>query len=82
MNKTFMPYLLDHYTRHVVLNICSKYGLSEFDALRGFLFSETYRMLCSPELAMWEFSPLAILDIWECEKITGDPRNSFYIMCE
>ena len=41
MNKTFMPYLLDHYTRHVVLNICSKYGLSEFDALRGFLFSET-----------------------------------------
>ena len=28
---------------------------------------------------MWQFSPLVILDMWENEKITGNPRNSIYI---
>ena len=41
--------------------------------------SETYKMLRNPNLEMWEFSPLGIFDMWECEQITGDPRTSLYI---
>ena len=47
--------------------------------MRKFLYSEAYEMLSDFELKMWEFSPLAILDMWENEKITGNPRNSVYI---
>ncbi len=39
-------------------------------------------MVCDQELAMWEFSHPAILSMWECEQITGDPRNSIYIRSE
>lgn len=79
MNEKFTPYLLDHYTKNVVLKICNKYGFTELNALRKFLNSETYRMLCDPALEMWEFSPDGIFDIWENEQITGDPRTSLYI---
>ena len=79
MNDKFTPFLLDHYTRNVVLRICGKYAVPELDALRKFINSETYRMLCDPRLAMWEISPEGIFDMWECEQITGNPRNSLYI---
>ena len=39
-------------------------------------------MLINSELEMWEFSPLAILDMWENEKITGKPQNSGYLRSE
>jgi hypothetical protein len=44
-----------------------------------FLNSETYDMLCDDSLNLWEFSPLAIYDMWENEIKTGDPRNSLYL---
>ena len=47
--------------------------------MRKFLASETYRMLRNPQLAMWDFSPVGVFDMWESEQITGDPRNSLYI---
>lgn len=28
---------------------------------------------------MTDFGAEALFDIWECEKVTGDPRNSIYI---
>ncbi|MBR7121545.1 MAG: hypothetical protein IKC94_04810 [Lentisphaeria bacterium] len=77
--KDDMPLLLDYYDKELVRMICNKYGYSPKEALRKFLSSETYRMLRDPRLAMWEFSPLGVFDMWESEQITGDPRNSLYI---
>ena len=74
-----MVLLLDRYDKEVVRLICNKYGFTQLDALRKFIFSETYRMLRNPELAMWDFSAIGIFDMWESEQITGDPRNSLYI---
>ncbi|GMO42881.1 MAG: hypothetical protein Ta2F_18650 [Termitinemataceae bacterium] len=59
--------------------MAAKYGINHFDALRKFLSSQTYLMLLDAELEMWDFGPPAILDMWECEQVTGDPRNSVYI---
>ena len=58
---------------------CEKYGYDEQTALRNFTSSETCRMLKNPELEMWEFCPDIIFEMWECEQITGNPRNSIYI---
>lgn len=82
MNEKFMPFLLDFYCREVVTRICEKYSLSEFDAMRRFLFSQTYEMLSNPKMAMWEFGQAALFEIWECEQETGDPRNSPFIAGE
>jgi len=56
-----------------------KYGLPVMDALASYLESETYRMFNDPSLVMEEFSPLGIFDMWESERVTGDPRNSLYL---
>ncbi len=68
-----------YYDTDVVLRIYEKYGIAPMDALRSYLHSETYRMFNDPELAMLEFSPMGIFDMWECEQVTGSPRNSLYI---
>ncbi len=77
--KKIFHHILYVYTRDVTQMICAKYGFDENAALRKFLFSETYRMLSAIELEMWDFPPRAIFEMWECEQITGDPRNSDYI---
>jgi len=59
-----------------------KYGLNEMEAAREFLMSETHRMLEDADMAMWEFSARAIFDMWEVEKITGNPRNSVHLRSE
>jgi hypothetical protein len=74
-----MVLLLDYYDKELVKLICNKYAYTPLEALRKFLASETYRMLRNPQLAMWNFSPLGIFDMWESEQITGNPRNSLYI---
>ena len=56
--------------------------MKPMEAIRYFLTSETHRMLEDAELAMWEFSERAIFDMWEAEKITGNPRNSVYLRSE
>ena len=71
--------ILNHYDAEVVRRICGKYDFTPVEALRKFVASETYRMLRDPKLQMWDFSPLGIFDMWECEQITGDPRKSLYI---
>ena len=70
---------LDYYDREVSKLIADKYAFSYMDALHRFIGSEIYAMLSDPELAMWQFSPLAIFDMWEVEQISGDPRNSLYL---
>ena len=77
--KDDMILILAYYDKEVIRMICNKYGYAQKDALRKFLFSETYRMLRNPKLEMWDFSPAGIFDMWESEQITGNPRNSLYI---
>ncbi len=74
-----MSDILCFYNEKVTGMICDKYGLNSMDALRRFLFSETYQMLHNPSLEMWDFGPLGIFDMWESEQVTGNPRNSLYI---
>ena len=74
--------MLDFFDRHVSRMISEKYGLDERNAIRAFLESETYRMLITPELEVYTFSPVIVFDMWECEKATGDPRQSVYIRGE
>jgi hypothetical protein len=71
--------VLDYYDERMTNLVAQKYGIEHLEALRRFLSSETYAMLLDAEFEMWDFGPPAILDIWECEQITGDPRNSLYI---
>lgn len=73
---------LDYYNKSVIQRIIDKYDMKPMDAVRAFLTSETHRMLEDAELAMWEFSERAIFEMWEVEKITGDPRNSVHIRSE
>ena len=80
--KEIFSDVLANYDSEVIKLISEKYGFSEMESMRKFLYSETYEMLSDFELEMWEFSPLVILDMWENEKITGDPRNSVYIRGE
>lgn len=74
--------ILDYYNMTVIDMITQKYGLTYDDALRAFMKSETHRMLTDSKYEMWQFGAPAILEIWEAEKITGDPRNSSYIRGE
>lgn len=77
--KKELPFILSYYNEEITQMIVNKYGFAPMDALRRFLNSETYRMLCDPELEMWEFSPLGIFDMWEAEQVTGEPGNSLYL---
>lgn len=78
MNR-LSPDILDYYDEEVVRRIVEKHGYGEQEALALFLRSKTYRMLSDPELRMTQFGPGGIFDIWECERITGDPLRSDYL---
>lgn len=56
--------------------------MDERKAISDFLESETYQMLIDPETDLYKVSPLIIFDMWEVEKISGDPRLSVYIRPE
>jgi hypothetical protein len=81
MNKISV-FSLDYYNKNVIPRIAEKYGLDIMDAARDFLTSEIHSMIEDPELEMWEFSERAVFDMWEVERITGDPRNSTYLRSE
>jgi len=70
---------LDFFDRNVTRRIVEKYGLNEKMALRSFIMSETYQMLLDAETEVYKMSPEIVFEMWESEKITGDPRNSQYI---
>ena len=73
---------LDHYNRNVIPRIMEKYNMGQMAAARAFITSETHRMLEDAELAMWEYSERAVFDMWEVERVTGDPRNSAHLRSE
>ena len=73
---------IDRDDEEVVKMISEKYNLEQMKALREYLQSETYSMMTDSELEMWEFGASAIFEMWENEKITGNPRNSIYLRRE
>ena len=72
----------EYYDNEVVILIAEKYGLSQMDAFKAFASSKTHEMLENVDYGMTDFGAAAIFEIWECEKITGDPRKSLYIRGE
>lgn len=76
------PDILDYYNCEVVKMIMDKYGYSAMEALREFVMSKTHEMLEDADCGLTSFGAGAVLEIWEAEKITGDPRNSVYIRGE
>lgn len=73
---------LDFFDRQVVYMIVEKYGIDEKTAIQRFIKSETYQMLIDAETEVYKMSPRIVFDMWECEKVTGNPRNSMYIRGE
>lgn len=76
------PEIIDYYNGEVVMMIAEKYGLDQMEALKQFVMSKTHEMLENEDFGMTDFGAGAIFEIWECEKITGEPKNSVYIRGE
>lgn len=82
MSQYMSARVMDCYDTLIVKRIMEKYGLSEMQALRAFICSKTHQMLAKKAYALNELGPAGVFDMWECEKVTGDPRNSLYIRGE
>jgi len=80
--KRLEPEVIDYYNGEVVQMIATKYGYSQMNALRAFVSSKTHEMLEDEECGLTAFGAGAIFEIWESEKVTGDPRNSVYVRGE
>ena len=80
--QKMMCEVLHYYDKEVVKMIVEKYGLTPMEAISRFIKSETHNMLEDMRFGMYEFGYPAIFNMWECEQITGDPRNSVYIRGE
>lgn len=77
--KTVSVNTLKFIDSWVADEICKKYNFNELVAFRDFINSKTYKMLIDYETELYLLSPKIIFDLWETEKITGDPKNSIYI---
>ena len=73
--KRLEPEIIDYYNTEVLKLISEKYGITPMEALRAFVCSETHEMLENTELGMTDFGAEALFEIWECEKITGNPET-------
>lgn len=80
--EEFMPEYLFLNDKEVVEKIVDKFNMSEMDALKEFLSSQTYQMCTDINLSMWEFGSSDIFDMWIVEKITGNPRNINFMRTE
>lgn len=74
--------VIDYYDNEVVSMMIEKYEMDQMKALKEFVCSRTHELLENADCGMTDFGASALLDMWECEKITGDPRNSVYIRGE
>ena len=70
------------FDKYVGKLIVEKYVLADKEAIRLFISSETYQMLLDTETELYKMSPYVLFDMWENEKVTGEPRNSQYIRGE
>jgi hypothetical protein len=78
MNWKMSDYLF-FFEQFLVPLIAEKYNVSEENALRKYIFSETYKMLADADNKLYWESPLVIWDLYQSEIATGNPRNSTYI---
>jgi hypothetical protein len=67
------------FDTYVISLITDEYKISEDEALRNFIHSETYQLLSDEDTRLFRESPLFIFDMYKAEKTTGNPRNSSYI---
>ena len=75
-------FALDYYDQQVTTMISDKYGMAPMDAARAFIVSQTHALLEDQGCALWDFGASGVFDIWEAERVTGDPRNSVYVRGE
>lgn len=80
--KRLDPCIIDYYNNEVVQMISEKYGYNSMDALRNFVESKTHEMLEDQNCGFTTYGAGAVFEIWEAERITGDPRNAVYIRGE
>lgn len=80
--KRLAPEIIDYYNNEAVALIMEKYGFNQMEAFKVFIQSKTHEMLEHEDYGMTDFGAKAIFEIWECEKITGNPQNSIYIRGE
>ena len=80
--KRLLPDVVKYYDKEVIQRIVGKYGYAPMDALRVFLSSETHTMLEDMDFGMMDFGTEGVFNIWEAERVTGNPRNSVYIRAE
>lgn len=73
------PIILNFYDNEIVPRIQKKLGCSFIEALKSFIYSDTYKMLEDESYGMTQFGQSAIYDIWDCENSTGDVKNSIYL---
>lgn len=81
MKKT-VYFAIDYYDRKVIESIIEKYNLKPMDAAKSFIMSKTHAMLENEEYGLLSMPAYAVFDMWEAERITGDPRNSVYVRSE
>lgn len=82
MYKRLDAEVIDYYNEEVIKMIADKYGYTLMSALREFVSSKTHEMLENDECGLIQYGAGAIFEIWESEKITGNPCNSIYIRGE
>lgn len=80
--ERFMPEYLFLNDKEVIQKIMNVFNMSEMDAFKGFLNSETYRMCADVKMSMWDLGAEDIFDMWVVEKITGNPRNINFLRTE
>ena len=81
MKKT-VYFATDYYDRQVIESIIEKYNLDPMDATKSFIMSKTHAMLEDEEYGLLSMPAYEVFDMWEAERITGDPRNSVYVRGE
>ena len=80
--KKNVYFAIDYYNRQVIESIIQKYNLDPMEAAQSFIMSKTHSMLEDSEYGLLSMPAYEVFDMWETEKITGDPRNSIYIRGE
>ena len=70
---------LCYYDQAVVGLMMDKYDFDPMEALRRFVTSETHQLLEDTDYGLLSFGAGGIFDIWESERITGDPLRSDYL---
>ena len=81
MNK-LLYFITDYYDRQVIQRIMEKYGMDEFAAVRAFITSQTHVLLEDADNGLSAYPVHAVFDMWEVERIQGNPRKSVYIRGE